>query len=82
MSIGDFFDGTELVRILIHKKNESVLKLKRTMIRYSVRRGTKRYERCRYILQFMGMVGKNTRNRIVRPINFKLFRLRKCTKTP
>ena len=55
MSDIDYFEGTERVRVTIHNKNENVLKLKCDMIPYSVRKEIKRYERCRFVHQLIGV---------------------------
>ena len=48
-----YFEGTEHVRVAIHTKNESVLKLKGDMIPHSVKQGGKIIERYRYVYQLI-----------------------------
>ena len=49
-----YCEETEHMRVSIHKKNESVLKLKGDMIPYPVKQGSKQYEGYRHILQLIG----------------------------
>ena len=50
----DYFDGTEHVRLEFHDKSESVRKLKGAMVPYTVKKGSKRYGRYRFIHESMG----------------------------
>ena len=54
MSTKEYYDGTELIKLAFHNKSESVLKLKGTMIPFTVKKGSSRYCRCRYIHEMIG----------------------------
>jgi hypothetical protein len=54
MSDMDYFEGTERVRVAFRNTSESVRKLKGVMVPYTVKRGSKRYDRYRFMYELMG----------------------------